>query len=382
MREIYLDYNASTPIDPRVLEVIVSALGEVGNASSAHAFGKRQADAVELAREKVAALVGSRRGDVVFTAGATEANNLVLRGVAEGAPAGRRRVLISAVEHASIREVADWLSDEGVVKVELIPVTSGGYVNLEALDSLLAEDVLLVSVMAANSETGVVNPIREVAERARAVGALVHSDATQALGRIDFSVSDETLDFASLSGHKIYGPGGIGALIGTRHARQTLRPIIFGGGQERGLRSGSLNVAGAVGLGEAARLAADQRSVDAEHMARLRSRLETALTSRLPQVEGNGSSHRLPNTVNLRFAGADAAAVLANMHPVAASAGSACSSGTVGPSPVLLAMGRSRQAASESIRFSVGRFSTKDEIDHAADVIVTAVQYVRTMSQP
>lgn len=381
MRDLYLDYNASAPLDPRVLDAMLPALRGVGNASSVHPYGQRQAAAVQLAREEIALLVGCGPGDVIFTAGATEANNHVLQGIVECAPAGRNRVLISAVEHASVREVARWLGAQGLAKVEHIPVTSGGFVDLSALGALLAEDVLLVSVMAANSETGVLNPVREAADRARAVGALVHCDATQALGRIEFQINEANVDFLSLSGHKIYGPGGIGALIATRDGRRALRPILHGGGQEQGLRSGSLNVAGAVGLGEAARLAAEERSSDAEHMARLRDRLVSAVTSRLPEVEENGNSHRLPNTANLRFSGADAEAVLANMDPVAASAGSACSSGTIEPSPVLLAMGKSRQAASESIRFSVGRFSTEGEIDLAADLTVTAVQYVRDMTQ-
>lgn len=381
VEEIYFDYNASTPLDPRVAEVMLPALtDQVGNASSAHRFGRRQAAAVELAREQVADLVGGTRSGVVFTAGATEANNLALRGATETVASSRDRLLISAVEHASVRRTAHRLAELGLAKVDVIRVTPGGFVDLDALDGLLGSDVLMVSVMAANSETGVLNPVAEVAERAHALGALFHCDATQQVGRLSFDMAAVDADLVSLSGHKICGPSGVGALVCTAAALRQLAPIIEGGGHERGLRSGSLNVAGIVGLGAAARLAAAERTAESARVSALRDRLVTAIQSRLSGVSQNGdTTRRLPNTANLRFAGADAEAVIANMDPVAVSAGSACSTGTIDPSEVLVAMGLSREAAFESVRFSLGRFTSEADIEPAAQRTAAAVDYVRAM---
>ena len=379
MREIYLDYNASAPLDPRVAEEMLPVLtAGVGNAASAHRFGRRQAAAVEMARDQVAALVGGTRSGVVFTAGATEANNLALRGAVEAAAPERTRLLISAVEHASVRQTALRLAERGVAKVDVIPVTPGGFIDPEALDGLLGPDVLMVSVMAANSETGVLNPVTEVAHRARAAGALFHCDATQHVGRLPFDMAQLDADLVSLSGHKICGPSGVGALVGTPKALRRLAPLISGGGHERGLRSGSLNVAGIVGFGAAARIAAAERTTESARVGALRDRLVAAVQARLPGVSQNGDvARRLANTANLRFAGADAEAVIVNMDPVAVSAGSACSTGAIEPSPVLVAMGLSREAAFESVRFSLGRFTTEADIEATVSRTVTAVQYVR-----
>jgi len=379
---VYLDYNASTPLDSRVLADMLPVLADRwGNASSAHRFGRQQAAAVDDARVQTARLVGGRPGHVVFTAGATEANNLALCGVARTAPAGRRRMLVSAVEHASVANTARWLAQQALVKVDVIPVTAGGVVNMDALDALLGVDVLLVSVMAANSETGVLNPIVEIARRVQKVGALLHCDATQFAGRLPFDLSALGVDLVSVSSHKMCGPGGVGALVGTRRSLSQLGPVIHGGGHERGLRSGSLNVPGIVGFGAAAAVAVEERSLESRRVAVLRDRLVAELIRRLPDVCQNGDlANRLPNTANLRFAGADAEAVVSNMDPVAASTGSACSAGSIDPSQVLLAMGITREAAFESVRFSLGRFTTSGEITLAIDQIVTAVRYVRSMN--
>ena len=381
MQEIYLDYNASAPLDPRVAEEMLPVLtAGVGNAASAHRFGRRQAAAVEMARDQVAALVGGTRSGVVFTAGATEANNLALRGAVEAAAPERTRLLISAVEHASVRQTAHRLAERGLAKVDVIGVTPGGFVNLDALDGLLDADVLMVSVMAANSETGVLNPVAEVGKRARAAGALFHCDATQHVGRLPFDMVDADAHLVSLSGHKICGPGGVGALVGSAAALRRVAPVITGGGHERGLRSGSLNVAGIVGLGAAAKIAATERLTESARMEMLRDRLVAAIRERLPGVSQNGDvARRLPNTANLHFAGTDAEAVIANMDPVAVSAGSACSAGAIEPSEVLVAMGLSREAAFESVRFSLGRFTTDADVDQAARRTAEAVEYVRAM---
>ena len=382
MIEVYLDYNGSSPLDPRVGKAMWPALAEwYGNASSTHRFGRRQAAAVEDARARVASLVGGRPTNVVFTAGATEANNLALSGIVAARPADRGRILISSVEHASVRETARWLSDQSLAKVDAIPVTSGGAVDLDALEALLGNDVLLVSVMAANSETGVLNPVAEIAECVHAAGALFHCDATQYAGRFPFDLSDIGADLVSLSSHKICGPNGVGALVAAKSSGR-LRPIIHGGGHERGLRSGSLNVAGIVGFGAAAEIAVEERTQEADRLRPLRDLLVAELKRGLSGVEENGDINcRLPNTANIRFAGADAEAVVANMDPVAVSTGSACSAGAIEPSAVLLAMGLSREAAFESVRFSLGRFTTAEEIEIAVKKTTAAVEYVRAMNE-
>jgi cysteine desulfurase len=273
------------------------------------------------------------------------------------------------------------LSDQSLAEVDAIPVTCGGAIDLDAFDDLLGDDVLLVSVMAANSETGVLNPVVEIADRVHAAGALFHCDATQYAGRLPFDLSDIGVDLVSLSSHKICGPGGVGALVAAKSSGR-LRPIIHGGGHERGLRSGSLNVAGIVGFGAAAAIAVEERTQEAARLGPFRDRFVAELKGRLTGVEENGDIDcRLPNTANIRFAGADAEAVVANMDPVAVSTGSACSAGAIEPSAVLLAMGLSREAAFESVRFSLGRFTTAEEIEIAAQKTVAAVEYVRAMSE-
>ena len=380
--EVYLDYNASSPLDPRVAEAMMPILtGAVGNASSVHRFGRRQAAAADDAREHVAALVGGRASGVVFTSGATEANNLVLRGAVEAAPEGRQRMLVSAVEHASVARAARRLADCGLVKLDVIEVTSGGFVEPAAVEELVGDDVVLVSVMAANSETGVLNPVDEIAERVHAAGALFHCDATQMAGRLPFDMEALGADLVSLSGHKICGPGGVGALVGTRHSLRQLEALLHGGGHERGLRSGSLNVAGIVGLGAAARIATDERESESARVGALRNRLVDELGTRLAGVHQNGdTSRRLPNTASVRFEGADAEAVMSNMDPVAVSTGSACSAGSIEPSEVLTAMGLSRGTAFESVRFSLGRFTTAADISVATQAAAAAVERVRTMT--
>ncbi|MDE0268829.1 MAG: cysteine desulfurase family protein [Acidimicrobiaceae bacterium] len=391
MSEVYLDYNASAPLDPRVMDAMVPVLREsVGNASSVHRFGRRQAAAVNDARDLVSALVGGRASGVVFTSGATEANNLALRGAVDFAVAAntgkqrRQRILISAVEHSSVSQTAGWLSDRGLVKLDVIGVTEGGYVDSNVLVGLLDDDVLLVSVMAANSETGVLNPITEIAEHVRTSGAILHCDATQIVGRLPFDMNASGADLVSVSSHKICGPGGVGALIGTHRALQQLEPVLYGGGHERGLRSGSLNVAGIVGFGEAARLAMQEQEqgLEAIRVSALRDSLVERLQSNLAGVSQNGdTSRRLPNTASIRFEGADAEAVVVNMDPIAASTGSACNAGSIEPSEVLLAMGLSRETAFESIRFSLGRFTTEADISTAVESVAKAITRVRALKQ-
>lgn len=379
MDGIYLDYNGSAPLDPRVAEVMARALTQgLGNASSVHRFGRHQATAADEAREDVATLVGGRASGVVFTSGATEANNLALCGAVEGRPADRHRILISAVEHASVSRTAAWLGESGRTTVEVIPVTPGGFVDPDHVRKVVRSDVLLVSVMAANSETGVLNPVGEIAEHVHEAGALFHCDATQFAGRLAFDLDELGADLVSVSSHKICGPTGAGALVGTRASLKRLRPILHGGGHERGLRSGSLNVGGIVGFGAAARIATEERVEEQQRVGSLRDEFTQTLKQRLPDVHEIGDTdRRLPNTTCLRFAGTDGQAVVTQMDPVAVSLGSACHSGSIEPSAALLAMGISRDAAFEAVRFSLGRFTTDLEIELAIEKTVAAVGFVR-----
>lgn len=381
--DIYLDYNGSAPLDPRVLEAMAPVLRDsVGNASSVHRFGRAQAARVDLAREQVSRLVGAAAtSHVIFTAGATEANNLALQGLVSDVSPERSRILVSAVEHASVMATVDWLAQNGRAKVDIVPVTSDGCVDLAALDEMLGRDVLLVSVMAANSETGVINDLPAIGECVADSGAFFHSDATQIVGRLPFDMASAGVDAASISGHKICGPTGVGALIVTKAMSHRLRPLLLGGGHERGRRSGSLNVSGIVGFGAASEFAADEQSSEAIRVSGLRDALVSKLVHGLDGISQNGSvSRRLPNTANVRFVGADGDAVMTNMESVAVSSGSACSAGALGPSPVLLAMGVDRAAAEESLRFSLGRFTTAAEIEEAADRTIRAVERVRFLN--
>ena len=382
MTEIYLDYNASAPMDKRVIESMLPFLeNHFGNASSSHGFGRRLSSCVEDSREQIASFVGGSPGGVIFTAGATEANNQALRGLFHRNGIGSGDLMISAVEHASVRNTAQWLNEQQGVRLKTVPVAAGGFIDIAALRELL-NGVKLVSVMGVNSETGVINPLQEVVELAKEHDALVHCDATQMVGREPFDMTELGIDLVSFSGHKIYGPAGVGALIVSREVRKLLEPLLLGGGHENGLRSGSLNVAGIVGLGVASKLAEKERLADSNRLSYLRDQLVSDLQRLLPEVQELGdTSKRVANTTNIRFLGADADAVMANMRDVAVSNGSACSSGAIEPSIVLQEMGLDRTAASEALRFSLGRFTTSDDIDNAIPRIVTAVQYVRTMTE-
>ena len=376
---IYLDNNASTAPDPLVVEAVGNALRQlVANPSSHHAAGLAAARQIETARELLAALVDCRPREVVFTSGATEANNLAMQGVWLGtrttAP-NRNRIVIGATEHPAIYEVATELEHLGAELV-VVPVNGCGVLDLFQLAAAVNDKTLLVSVMAANNETGVISALDEVVKIAHEHGAWVHSDATQAIGRIPVSFSALDLDLLSLSAHKMHGPKGVGALVCSRQV--PLAGIAIGGGQERGLRSGTLNTPGIVGLGVAANLARS-RLQEYTQIEKLRDSFVGKLTQMIPAIEENGrGAARLPNTANLRFVGADADAVMAGMPLLSCSSGSACASAVPTPSPVLLAMGLSSAAASESLRFSLSRTTTEHELNAAVEIISAAVMHVRT----
>jgi cysteine desulfurase len=375
---IYLDNNASTAPDPAVVEAVTAAMSDFyANASSQHAPGRRAAAAVERAREQVAALANSTARSVIFTSGATEADALAIRGLWDGAQAAglsRDTVVVGATEHAAVIEAARSLERRGA-RVLLAPVHPDGVVDIAALRELVDERVLLVSIMAANSETGTLAPLDAVVSIARDAGAFVHSDATQLIGRLPLSMTDLDVDMISLSGHKMHGPKGVGALLAGRHVHLTSQ--IYGGGQERGLRSGTSNTPGIVGFGVAAELAVT-RLGEVTSITSLRDRLHQGIIQRFPDATLNGNPlRRLPNTLNLRFPGADAEAVLASLQTVICSAGSACHAGAPEPSHVLLAMGLDHEAAYECLRFSLSRLTSAQEIDSAVEEIVAAVRFVR-----
>ena len=375
---VYLDYNATTPVDPRVLEAMMPALsGEFGNPSSTHAAGQRAAAMVERAREQVASAVGMASSDVVFASGATEANNLALAGLGLGWDRNYT-VLYGAAEHKSVIETCTRMEEWGP-NCRPIPVTPDGVVDPCTVREMMGvvPDTALVSVAAANSETGAINPVDEIAKVVHDAGALLHCDATQAIGKIPFDAGSSNIDIVTISSHKIYGPKGCGALVAGRDTRRMIKTVMHGGGQERGLRSGTLNVPGIVGFGRACELAADEGLADAPQQRSIRDEFEEKIAA-VGDVTVNGkAARRLPNTSNIRIAGALADAVIVNARGIDISSGSACSSSAMEPSHVLTAMGLSRDAADESIRVSFGRPSKAEDAETAATAIADAARFVR-----
>lgn len=375
---IYLDYNATTPVDARAMEAMAPWFTErFWNASSAHASGQLASDAVDTARRQVASLLGASPGEIVFTSGATEANNLALKGTVEAAPTNRDRVVVAATEHKAVLDVADWLSEHGS-DVVVVPVGRDGAIDLDTYRAAVDDRTVIASVMAANNETGVLSPLRALADIAHEVGALFHTDATQALGRIPFDVDQAGVDLASFSGHKMYGPKGVGGL----HVRRNVRiaPMMHGGGHEADLRSGTLNVPGIVGLGAAADIAGSELGDDSERFRKLTGLLVSELLALSPDAVLVGDqSARLPNTVNVHFPDADAEAVMVNAPEVAVSSGSACTARVPAPSHVLLAMGVEHEAAQQCLRFSVGRPTTESEVRSAVGRVIEAVKRVRNL---
>ena len=368
----YLDYNATTPVDPRVMDTMVPFFAEsFGNPSSVHhRTGQRASGAVEHSRRQVAQAIGMKEQDVIFTSGATEANNLAL--------AGRSRILAGATEHKSVLQTCR----ENGSSFRIIPVFEDGTLSLTTLEKELTKGADVVSVMAANSETGVIHPIKKIAKLAHEHGALFHCDATQALGKIPFYAPDYDIDMVTLSSHKIYGPKGCGALVANRESRRNMAGMIHGGGQERDLRSGTLNVPAIVGFGRACDIAVTEGLQDAPRQRTLRDEFEKEMAAMVGGIGINGgTTDRLPNTSNMRIRGALADAVVSNMKTVEISTGSACSSSTMEPSHVLTAMGLDRTAADESLRITLGRQTTQDDMRAAMQEITQAVDYVRSIEE-
>jgi cysteine desulfurase len=381
---IYLDNNATTRLDPRVLEAMMPYLTEsYGNAASrSHRYGWEAEEAVERARGQVAALIGAGAKEIVFTSGATESDNLAVKGTVEMLSDKGKHVVTCSTEHKAILDTCKYLESMGAAVVTYLDPDRTGRVSPEQVEKALRPDTILITLMAANNEIGTLHPIKEIGAIAKARGVWFHTDATQAVAKVPFDVEALQVDMASLSGHKIYGPKGVGALyVRRRNPRVRLAPIIHGGGHERGMRSGTLNVPGIVGLGEACRIAKQDFEKDQAHYKRLRDRLEQKIRAKLDHVELNGNPEwRLPSTVNLSFAYVEGESLIMGVPNVAVSSGSACTSASLEPSYVLRALGVGDELAHSSIRFSIGRFTTEQEVDEAAETIIQTVNRLRAMS--
>jgi cysteine desulfurase len=380
---IYMDYNATTPMDPRVLDAMLPCFCEqFGNAASrTHPFGWAAAKLVEGARARIAAAIGAQEEEIVFTSGATEANNLAIKGFAHTVRDHRGHIVSCATEHKAVLDPCAALAREGFA-VTILPVDSDGRLNPQRVAAALTPQTALVSLMLANNETGTLHPIAAIATLCRERGVVFHCDATQAAGKVPVDVNVLGVDLLSLSAHKLYGPKGVGALyVRRRTPRLHLVPLLDGGGHEQGMRSGTLNVPGIVGFARAFEIALETMPAESARLATLRDRLQDAIVSRLAAVTVNGdAAHRLPNTLNLSFAGVDGAALLVGVREAAVASGSACTSADPRPSHVLLAMGRSKALANASLRFSLGRGNTPEDVETVADAVVREVTRLRTNS--
>lgn len=379
VERIYLDHNATTPLEPRVLEAMLPCLREVfGNPSSLHWFGQRARAVLDEARAHVGALVAASAGDIVLTGSGTEADNMALRGVLGAARGSRRKLVTSALEHHAIVNTAKALAEEGW-PVEVARAGSDGVLDLEDLRAKVDDETALVAVMLANNETGVIQPVAEVARMAHACGALVHCDAVQAAGKIPVDVGALGVDLLALSAHKIGGPKGMGALYVRRGTR--MKALLRGGSQERNRRAGTENVACAAGFGRAAQIAREELAEEAERLGALRDRLEERLQG-ISGARRNGEGLRVPNTTNVSFEGIEAESLLMalDLMGVAVSTGAACAAGSVEPSHVLRAMGLSPSRVQGSLRFSLGRDTTLEQLDRAADLVAEAVARQRKVS--
>ena len=373
---IYLDYHASTPVDPRVLELMLPYFCEhFGNAASrTHPYGWKADDAVEAARRQVAQLIGASPKEIVFTSGATESNNLALKGVARASRSRGNHVITVVTEHKAVLDSVKCLAKEGF-EVTCLGVQPDGLVDLNRLEAAITDRTVLVSVMAANNEIGVVQPLAEIGAITRGRGIALHSDAVQAVGKVPVDVSAMQVDLLSMTAHKMYGPKGVGALYVRRsEPRIDMDPLVHGGGHERGLRSGTLNVPGIVGFGKAAEIARASLDEDAARLGALRDRLLERLRQRVPDLHVNGSlEHRLPHNLNVSFPRVAGESLLVGLGDLCVSAGSACSSGSEEPPYVLKALGLDDDLARASLRFGLGRPTTEEEIDYAAEKVSDVV---------
>jgi cysteine desulfurase len=378
-----MDYQATTPVDPRVLDVMLPYFTtEFGNAASrSHPFGWKAEEAVENARGQIAELIGASPKEIVFTSGSTEAINLALKGVAEMYGSKGKHLITTAVEHKAVLDTCKHLEKLGFEVTYLVP-DKKGRVGVEQVRGALRDDTIVVALIWANNEVGTLNPIREIGALCKEKGVLFFSDATQAAGKVPVDVEADHVDLLCLSGHKLYGPKGVGALyVRRKNPRVRLVAQIDGGGHERGMRSGTLNVPGIVGLGAACALARTELGKDAAHASELRDRFEERVLSELDHVTVNGDvEHRLPTNSNLSFSYVEGESLIMGIKDVAVSSGSACTSASLEPSHVLRAMGLGDDLAHSSIRFGFGRFTTREEVDWAAEQVIAAVRRLRELS--
>jgi cysteine desulfurase len=379
---IYMDNHATTRVDPRVVEAMLPYFGEVyGNAASrSHSYGWEAEKAVDDAREQVAALIGASGKEMVWTSGATESDNLAIKGAALFYKDRGRHIVTSAIEHKAVLDTCKRLEREGF-EVTYLPVAKDGRVDPETVRGAVTDKTVLVSIMLANNEIGTINPVDEIGAIAKSKGALFHIDAVQGAGKIPFDVNRAQADLVSLSAHKMYGPKGVGALYVRRKPRVRLTAIIDGGGHERGMRSGTLNVPALVGFGKAAEIALAEMPVESRRILAMRERLRTGIQSRVSDTFVNGSmEHRLPGNLNISFAYVEGEAMLMALKDVAVSSGSACTSASLEPSYVLRALGVEEEMAHTSIRFGIGRFNTDEEIDYVIDLVARKVDKLRELS--
>jgi cysteine desulfurase len=380
---IYMDYHATTPMDPRVFATMKPYFMETfGNAASRnHSFGWEAEEAVEKARKQIASLIGATNKEIVFTSGATESNNLALKGVAEMYAEKGNHIITAATEHKAILDTCKRLEKHGV-RVTYLPVQTNGLVDLDQLQAAITDKTILISIMYANNEIGVLQPIAEIGKLAKSKGVLLHTDATQAVGKVPVNVIKDNVDLMSMSGHKMYGPKGVGALYVRRKSpRVQITAQMDGGGHERGMRSGTLNVPSIVGLGEACALCQAEMAEESKRMAHLRDKLRDKLQSALDETYINGTmEHRLPNNLNISFAYVEGESLLMGINDIAVSSGSACTSATLEPSYVLKALGAGDDLAHSSIRFGLGRFNTEEEVDYVAAKVIDVVKKLRELS--
>ena len=381
-RPIYLDYQATTPCDPRVVEKMLPYFTEIfGNPHSRnHPHGWEAEEAVERAREQVAAIIGADAKEVIFTSGATESNNLAIKGVAHFYKDKKDHIITVATEHKCVLDSCRYLEQEGF-HVTYLPVQPNGLIDLAQLEAAITERTVLVSVMMVNNEIGVIQPAAEIGALCRRKGVFFHTDCAQAVGKVPIDVNAMNIDLLSISGHKIYGPKGIGALYVRRRPRVRLVPLITGGGQERGMRSGTLPTMLCVGIGEACAIAQTEMGAEALRLTAMRDRMLAAVHQRLPEVFVNGDlDHRIPGNLNLSFAYVEGEGLMMGIKDLSVSSGSACTSASLEPSYVLRALGVEDELAHTSLRIGFGRFTTDAEIDYAVDHIVEAVSRLREMS--
>ncbi len=380
---IYMDYHATTPCDPRVVEAMLPYFTErFGNAASRnHSFGWQAEEAVDLARKQVADLAGANAKEIVFTSGATESNNLAIKGVAQMYREKGNHIVTEVTEHKAVIDTCKRLEKEGF-RVTYLPVKKDGLVDLDQLREAITDKTILISIMTANNEIGVVQPIAEIGAIAREKGVFFHTDAVQALGKLPFNVNEVKVDLVSMSAHKMYGPKGVGALwVRRRNPRVLVAEQINGGGHERGMRSGTLNVTGIVGFGRAAELCRLEMAEESARLRALRDRLNEGLHRQLDEIYVNGSmEHRLPHNLNVSFAYVEGESLLMGINDVAVSSGSACTSASLEPSYVLKALGTGDELAHSSIRFGLGRWTTEEEVDYVIERLVSVVTRLREMS--